>query len=220
MFIIITRVLLIASAYLLVCALGYLGFLTFHHNIIGWFLILTALSYALGGPYLIWSHIKKEGVVRREKQDLSFWLLLPGFITVFYASPLEYLYLSAIVPRNGSFQLAGVILIGISLLLFIWARLSLKALYSGRLQVTIGHTIVQHGPYHLIRHPAYLAYIMMCLGIAIGFSSLISLVAIPLLLLPGLLYRIHTEEKILTTEFGDEYIRYARRTWRLVPGLW
>ncbi|OGO60307.1 MAG: hypothetical protein A2032_02665 [Chloroflexi bacterium RBG_19FT_COMBO_49_13] len=216
----LTRILLILSAYLLVCVLGYLGFITYQHNLTGWFLILTAFSYGLGGPYLLWSHMKKEAITRQERQDRSFWLILPGFLVVFYASPIEYIFLPGIIPHTPALQIIGLALIVASLLLFGWARLALKSFYSGRLRVKDGHMLVQHGPYHIIRHPAYAAYIIMSLGITIGFSSLIGLLAIPFLLLPGLVYRINVEEIILTAEFGDAYDRYSQITWRLIPGIW
>jgi len=220
MFIRIVGILLVLSAYLLVCALGYLGFATYSTNLTGWFLILTAIGFGLGGPYLLWTNLNKKGVVRQEKQDRSFWLILPGFLVVFYASPLEYLYLPGIIPHANSLQILGLVLIAVSIFLHAWARLVLKGMYSGRVWVKTGHTLVQHGPYHFVRHPAYAAYIAMCLGIAIGYSSLISLLAVPLLLLPGLIYRINVEEKILICEFGEQYLQYIKLTRHLFPGIW
>jgi len=216
------RILLITSAYLLVCVLGYLGFASYRVNLIGWFLIFTAFSYGLGGPYLIWSSMKRDRVVRQERQDRSFWLILPGFLVVFYASPLEYLYIPEILhgTRTTSMQLAGLSLIIASLLIFGWARIALKGMYSGRIRVQTGHVLIQNGPYGIIRHPAYAAYIIMSLGIAIGFSSLIGLVAVPLLLIPGLIYRMNVEEEILRAEFGEQYLHYVLRTKRLVPLIW
>ncbi len=67
-----TRILLILCAYLLICALGYLGFITYQHNLTGWFLILVAIGYGLGGPYLLWSNLKKVDVKRQVRRDLSF----------------------------------------------------------------------------------------------------------------------------------------------------
>ncbi len=217
-----TRILLILCVYLLGCILGYLGFITYQHNLIGWFLILTALAYGLGGPYLLRSNLKKVDVQRQEKRDLSFWLVLPGFLVVFYASPLEYIYLPEYLPfaRTNVMQIIGVGLIIISLMLHGWARWALKGMYSGRVQVKTGHTLVQQGPYHFLRHPAYAAYLLMSLGIAIGYSSLIGLLAVPVLLLPGLIYRMNVEEKLLIAEFGEQYIQYTHRTSRLIPGIW
>ncbi len=220
MLILMKRVWIIFSAYLLVCALGYLGIMTYQQNLTGWFLILTALAYGLGGPYLLWSNLKKEGIAHQEKRDRSFWLVLPGFLMIFYGPPLEYIYMSEIIPKTRWFQIIGLVLITVSLLLFTWARLALKDMYSGRLRVKNNHSLIQDGPYKLIRHPAYASYIIMSLGIAIGFSSLIGLLAIPLLLIPGLIYRISVEEKILSVQFGEQYLQYTRLTWRLIPGIW
>ena len=216
------RILLISSAYLLVCALGYLGFATYHANLTGWFLILTAFSYGLGGPYLLWSNLKRDGVVRQERQDRSFWLILPGFLVVFYASPLEYLYVPELLrgTRTVWMQFTGLALIVVSLLLFGWARIALKGMYSGRIRVQTGHILIQKGPYHIIRHPAYASYVIMSLGIAIGFSSLIGLVAVPFILVPGLIYRVNVEEELLRAEFDQQYLHYALHTKRLIPFIW
>ena len=204
----------------MVCALGYLGYATYQDNLLGWFLILTAVLYGLSGPYLLWSNLKKEGISRQEKGDWSFWLILPGFLVVFYASPLEYLYLSTTLPRSTWMQIVGLVLILASILLIAWAQRALKGGYSGRIRVATGQTLVQKGPYHFLRHPAYAGFILMCLGISLGFSSLISLSAVPFLLLPGLLYRMNVEEKILLSQFGDQYVQYSLRTKRLIPRIW
>ena len=215
-------IVLISSAYLLVCALGYLGFATTESNLVGWFLLLTALSYGVGGPFLLINNLKNKGVVRQENRDRSFWLMLPGFLVVFYASPLEYLYLPGILitTRTMWMQIVGLALIVASLSLFAWARWALKGMYSGRIWVKAGHNLIQHGPYRFLRHPAYASFIILCLGIAVGFSSLIGLFAVPLLLIPGFIYRINVEEKILIAQFGDKYVQYTKSTPRLFPHIW
>ena len=39
-------------------------------------------------------------------------------------------------------------------------------------------------------------------------------------MLPPLLARIHAEERLLRTQFGDTYDAYCTRTSRLIPGLY
>jgi protein-S-isoprenylcysteine O-methyltransferase len=82
------------------------------------------------------------------------------------------------------------------------------------------HKLIQHGPYRFIRHPAYAAFILMGLGISIGFSSLLGIIALFTVLLPALIYRIQVEEDLLGAEFGDLYKQYALHTRRLIPFLW
>ena len=222
MFILITRTMLILCAYLLAGVMGYLGLLTYQRNLTGWFLILSALLYALSGPYLLYSHLKKEKVTSQEAQDRSFWYLIPGFLLIYYGPPLEYLFLPEIFPETRTYwmQGIGIALILLNLVLFLWARTAIKSMYSGKLQVKVGHNLVKSGPYRIIRHPAYAAYILMGLGISIGFSSLIGFLAILKLLVPALVYRIGVEEKLLADEFGDAFETYTSTTWRLIPGIW
>ena len=96
----------------------------------------------------------------------------------------------------------------------------LRGQFSGHVQIQEEHRLVTHGPYHFIRHPGYLGYLLLTLGIAAGYASLIALAAIVLLLVPGLRYRMSVEESLLLAEFGDEYRAYAKRTLRWIPGVW
>jgi len=57
------------------------------------------------------------------------------------------------------------------------------------------------------------------LGWALAFRSGIG-VLLTALLIPPLLARINAEERLLRTQFGDEYDAYCRRTSRLIPGLY
>jgi protein-S-isoprenylcysteine O-methyltransferase Ste14 len=83
-----------------------------------------------------------------------------------------------------------------------------------------GQELVQRGPYRIIRHPAYAGYLLMAFGISLGYSSIVGLIAIPVLLLPGLVYRMELEEKFLAGYFGETYHQYFRITKRLLPGIW
>jgi protein-S-isoprenylcysteine O-methyltransferase Ste14 len=93
-------------------------------------------------------------------------------------------------------------------------------MYSGHVQVTSDHTLVTSGPYRYVRHPSYASFVLLSLGIATGYGSVIGLIAVPLLLLPGLAYRIHVEEALLKDYFGDQFDAYARRVRKLIPGIW
>jgi protein-S-isoprenylcysteine O-methyltransferase Ste14 len=216
----VMRLFLIFGAYPLALALGYLGIATCKQNLIGWFLIIFASAYILGGPFLLYTYKKENAISRQESGDRSFWLILPGFLLVFYAPPLEYLFIPLVIPRIVGLQITGLVLILTSMLLHGWARLALRGMYTGHVQVQVDRPLVQWGPYRVIRHPAYAGYIIMALGMAIGYSSVIGLAGIPLLLLPGLVLRIKVEEKLLAEEYGEEFYLYAQRTKRLIPGVW
>jgi protein-S-isoprenylcysteine O-methyltransferase Ste14 len=82
-----------------------------------------------------------------------------------------------------------------------------------------GHTLVTGGIYGVIRHPSYLGLLVGSLGWALAFRSALG-VLLTALLIPPLLARIAAEERLLRTQFGDEYDAYRRRTSRLVPGIY
>jgi protein-S-isoprenylcysteine O-methyltransferase Ste14 len=87
-------------------------------------------------------------------------------------------------------------------------------------EVQSDHRLIRSGPYRFVRHPGYTGFVLMTLGVVLGYSSVIGLAGIVLLLLPGLAYRMNVEERLLAEHFGDEYIDYVRRSKKLIPGVW
>lgn len=79
--------------------------------------------------------------------------------------------------------------------------------------------LVKDGPYASMRHPIYLAFLMMQISVLlltsnwlIGFSGIAIIVAV-------MAIRIPEEEKILIEQFGDEYRNYMQNTGSLLPKL-
>lgn len=214
------RIFLLAAGCVLALILSCLGLETSKNNLIGWLLTGIGIGYLFGGAIYLWTYHDNEAVVREETGDRSFWLILPGFLAIFYGPPLEYLYLPETLPRLLWMQIAGLVLIAAGLLIRIWTRIVAKGLYTGHVQVKVSHRLVLEGPYQFVRHPGYTGYMVMAIGLSIGYSSLIGLFAIAALLLPGLVYRMKVEETLLTLQFGDGYKQYTLKTKRLIPGIW
>lgn len=211
----------------LAALLAWLGFLSARDNPIGGFLFLVGTVYILTMGFAIfirrkdfWSQSNQKHLDQEEKGDLSFWLIIPGMLVAFFSSPIEYLFFSAVPSIPIWLKMTGLILTVIGLAFFIWARKVLGSYYSGHVSVQNEHRLVQSGPYHFVRHPAYLGFLLMGLGISLGYLSLLGLAVIPILLLPGLIYRINVEDKQLDRQFGDEFREYAGKTARLFPWLW
>jgi protein-S-isoprenylcysteine O-methyltransferase Ste14 len=79
--------------------------------------------------------------------------------------------------------------------------------------------LVTRGPYAAVRHPLYLASLLVASGLALIVGSWLFLVpmAAIALTLPSL---IAIEEGRLAARYGDAFREYARRTRRLLPGIW
>jgi protein-S-isoprenylcysteine O-methyltransferase Ste14 len=74
------------------------------------------------------------------------------------------------------------------------------------------------GPYARIRHPQYVAFVLILLGFLLQWPTLLTLVMFPVLLV---MYRrlALSEEAEMRTRFGPAYERYAVQTPRFVPSL-
>jgi protein-S-isoprenylcysteine O-methyltransferase Ste14 len=113
----------------------------------------------------------------------------------------------------------GVVLFAAGGALRIWPVFVLGHRFSGLVAIQPGHTLVTSGIYGAIRHPSYLGLLVNSLGWGLAFRSGVGVLLAALLVLP-LLARIRAEERLLRTQFGDEYGAYCARTSRLVPGLY
>ncbi len=207
--------------------LALLGAVTIRSNLLGWFLLISGSTYFFGVIIVYWirgiqfwrPQAKGEFVIE-EQNDWSFWLIVVGMISVFYLPPLEYIFLPAALPRMEWMQVAGLTLIIFGSALFIWARRTLGKFYSGHVSIVEGQPLVRSGPYHFIRHPAYAGYFLMSFGLTIGYSSLLGLTSVILLLLPVIIYRLRLEDKLLAEHFGEEFKKYAAGTKCLIPIIW
>lgn len=204
-----------------------LGAATIRTNPLGGFLILVGSGYNLGLGIVyclrkqeFWHPTTNERVIYQEKGDLSYWLIIPGMLITFFVSPIEYLAFPYFFPLSILLKITGLTIEVLGIIFFIWARKVLGSSYSGHISVKIDQQLVQNGPYRYIRHPAYLGFLLMALGISLGYFSLIGLVSIPTLLLPGLIYRIKVEDQMLASHFGTQFQQYAARTARMFPWIW
>jgi len=102
----------------------------------------------------------------------------------------------------------------------IWAILTLDRFFTFVVGIAADHRVVQHGPYRLLRHPGYAGALLALLGVGLALAnwlSLFVLVVVPVLALGA---RIVVEEATLARALGVEYLAYADRTARVIPGVW
>jgi protein-S-isoprenylcysteine O-methyltransferase Ste14 len=113
----------------------------------------------------------------------------------------------------------GVVLFAAGGVLRIWPVFVLGHRFSGLVAIQPRHTLVTSGVYGVIRHPSYLGLLVNSLGWGLAFRSGVGVLLTAVTMLP-LVARIRAEERLLRTQFGDEYGAYCARTSRLVPGLY
>ena len=135
-------------------------------------------------------------------------------------------YLPALTDRMNFWTIDGDVVRWIGVALFaagatlrLWPVFVLGRRFSGLVAIQPGHTLVTTGIYGVIRHPSYLGALVYSLGWGLAFRSGVG-VLLAALLVPPILARIHAEEKLLISQFGDEYVAYRRRTSLLIPGVY
>ena len=118
-------------------------------------------------------------------------------------------------------QALGLIALAAGYVLCFWA-MAVNRFFSSvvRIQSDRGQHVVASGPYAYVRHPGYLAGIVIILASGLALGSWLAALLVIASSLPFLLYRAISEDRVLQAELPG-YADYARRVrWRLVPGIW
>jgi len=114
----------------------------------------------------------------------------------------------------------GIPCLAAGLWLLYRSHADLGSSWSITLELHAGHALVTRGVYRRVRHPMYAALLCYACGQALllpnWFAGPAYLVAIALMVA----FRLGPEERMMREAFGEDYVRYAARTRRLVPGLW
>ena len=117
-------------------------------------------------------------------------------------------------------QIAALIVCVLGYALFVWAMAS-NAFFAQvvRIQSERGHAVATGGPYHYVRHPAYVGAMLYELAVPILLASWWALI-VSGLSATLLVLRTALEDRTLQAELAG-YVAYARQVrHRLVPGIW
>ncbi len=145
-------------------------------------------------------------------------LLVPAVLVVVPASAFVLERTAGRFAVRPWLAVAGLGLAGCGVVLHVWARRALGPLWSGVVQVRERHEVVERGPYAYVRHPIYLALLLLAGGTFLAHPSLAT-ACLASGLGVGLVVKLRLEERALRAALGAEYERYAARVPALVPGV-
>lgn len=114
-------------------------------------------------------------------------------------------------PHFGVLHIASYVFLGLGFYL-------LSAAWNVLYHAQRANRLAATGPYARVRHPQYVAFVMILLGFLLQWPTLLTLVMFPILV--AMYGRLAvTEEREMCERFGTEFDAYAARTPRFVPAL-
>ena len=138
------------------------------------------------------------------------------FLNRYYAA-LDFLIFS--FPMASFVQIVGFLVLYIGSLLFGWALgFAGKYLRPSASGVYNNHRLVQDGPLGIVRHPYYVSYVLILVGLSLTLTTLWPLL-LALCVAIGMGPTAKAEEAQLTALFGEEYQQYQQRVGRFFPKL-
>ena len=155
---------------------------------------------------------KEKQAAQKGVQSLSGLVFIAGFVL----AGLDFRFSWSNVPLPAVIAASVIFLIGYGL----YAEVMRENAYLSRtVKVEEGQTVVSTGLYGVVRHPMYLASILMFLAIPLVMGSWYAL--IPFALYPALMVvRIKDEEKLLTAELAGYEAYKSKVKYRLIPFVW
>ncbi|OGB28584.1 MAG: isoprenylcysteine carboxyl methyltransferase [Burkholderiales bacterium RIFCSPLOWO2_12_FULL_61_40] len=112
-------------------------------------------------------------------------------------------------PHFGVLHIASYIFLG-------WGFFLLSSAWNVLYHAQRRHALATAGPYARIRHPQYVAFVLIMFGFLLQWPTLLTLLMFPVLLLMYARLAV-AEEAEMRAQFGDAFDSYARRTPRFIP---
>ena len=188
----------------------------------GWLLMgVLFVPMFLAGLFLMArdpDRLRRRLDAREKEMTQKRVLALSGlmFISAFVLSGLSFRFGWLRFPGWVSVLGATLFLLGYALYAFV---LKENAYLARTVKVEEGQKLVDTGLYGLVRHPMYMATLLLFLSMPLILGSLLGFLV--MLCYPFIIARrIGNEEKVLLRDLPG-YADYRKKVrWRLVPGIW
>jgi protein-S-isoprenylcysteine O-methyltransferase Ste14 len=138
------------------------------------------------------------------------------FIALFIVPGLDYRFHWSAVPPWVSWAANGVVALGFAIVFLTFRENSYT---SATIEVSEGQTVIDSGPYGVVRHPMYAGAALLLLATPLALGSWAALLC-PLPLIGVVVLRLLEEEKYLRANLSGYAAYCARVRYRLVPFVW
>ena len=162
--------------------------------------------------------LRKRLNVREEQPEQKKVILLSGlmFLASFVVAGLNFRFQWIVLPSAVSLTAAVLFLLVYAL----YAEVLRENAYLSRtIEVQKNQKVIDTGLYGLVRHPMYMATLLLFLSMPLVLGSILSF-AVTLLYLPIITRRIRNEEQVLCEGLAGyrDYMNKVR--YRMIPFIW
>ena len=160
---------------------------------------------------------KKERDSKYARIIGAMFLLIPFILILAFYENKFIITRYFVIWDNLIFSYLGLLIFLFAGFITTMSRLQLGRFGGGLLVIEDDHKLITKGLYKHIRHPMYFGALVGSFGMGLVFRS--AIVTILSVICYFLIYRgrMDKEERLLTAQFGEEYIVYMKRTKRLIP---
>lgn len=124
-----------------------------------------------------------------------------------------------VLPGGDALRWVGLVVLAIGVALRLGPMLELGRRFVSVVALQPDHTVHTGGFYTWVRHPSYLGILLMDLGFAGVFRSVVALALMPVVFWM-FKRRMDVEEAFMVDQFGSQYRDYMGRTRRILPGVY
>ena len=187
------------------------------------FAALLSTLLVLRSIYKIKAGVFKRGIYSRNEGVML--IIYRSFLGVPLLAAVLFYFIDPLSPGWTRIELplwlrsTGVLIGCAALVLLARAHRALGRNFSPTLSFRDDHRLVTTGPYRHIRHPIYLAYLLLFTsGFLVTCHWAIGVFGVSIILIL-VTFRLEKEEKLLKRRFGEEYLEYSGRTPRFIPRI-
>lgn len=177
-------------------------------------MFIAGLIMMKTSPELLRKRLKaKEG---EKEQKMVVFLSGIMFLAMFVVAGLNYRYMWIVLPAWVSYLAAVIFLMAYAL----YAEVMRENAYLSRtVEIQQDQKVIETGIYGIVRHPMYMATLLLFMSMPLVLGSIISFL-ITLLYIPIIAKRIGNEEKVLE-EGLPGYAEYKKKVKKkVIPFIW
>jgi protein-S-isoprenylcysteine O-methyltransferase Ste14 len=151
-------------------------------------------------------------------KTLLFTILVPGMVGGLLPWLLAHGTGEPTPPQSPAWLVAGLLPLALGVGLYLWCAGAFTFIGKGTpAPIDAPKTLVIRGPYRWVRNPMYLAVLLVILGQALLFRSLLLVGYALLFWVVVHTFVIGVEEPSLRGKFGSDYDTYLHRVPRWIP---